>query len=91
MAENNEIKMWVDVQRDGHPAEYWCCFCWMLLSRWATSVQWRRQDAKPTELCLGGCPKLANRSQPLMGGSSPYCDNMWRRHCCFVSDWQYTP
>jgi len=28
---------------------------------------------------LLGCPKLANRSQPLVGRSSPYCENIWRR------------
>ena len=26
-----------------------------------------------------GCPKLTNRSQPLMGRSSPYCEDMWGR------------
>jgi len=28
---------------------------------------------------LLGCPKLMNRSQPLVGRSLPYCRNMWRR------------
>ena len=27
------------------------------------------------------CPKLTNRSQPLVGWSSPYCEEMWRRFC----------
>jgi len=31
---------------------------------------------------LLGCPKLVNRSQPLMDRSSPYCDNIWTRYCC---------
>jgi len=31
---------------------------------------------------LLGCPKLANRSQPLVGRSSPYCADMWRRFRC---------
>jgi len=26
---------------------------------------------------LQGCPKLANRSQPLLGRSSPYYEDMW--------------
>jgi len=34
---------------------------------------------------LQGCPKLVNRSQPLVGRSSPYCENMWRRYCCLTS------
>jgi len=41
---------------------------------------------KPTRetrsLKFAGVPKLVNRSQPLMGRSSPYCDDMWKRYCC---------
>jgi len=36
--------------------------------------------------------KLPDRSQPLVGRSSPYCENMWRRYCCltsFFSDCRY--
>jgi len=43
---------------------------------------------------LLGCPKLVNGSQPLMGRSSPYCENMWRRYCCltsFFSNCRYMP
>ena len=29
--------------------------------------------------------KLTNWSQPLLGRSSPYCEDMWRRHCCLTS------
>ena len=29
--------------------------------------------------------KLANRSQPLVGRSSPYCEDMRGRHCCLTS------
>jgi len=29
-------------------------------------------------------PKLANRSEPLVGRSSPYCKDMWGRYCCFL-------
>ena len=32
-----------------------------------------------------GCPKLVNRSQPLVGRRSPYCEHMWRRYCCLTS------
>jgi len=31
---------------------------------------------------LQGCPKLVNRSQPLVDRSSPYCGNVWRTYCC---------
>ena len=31
-----------------------------------------------------GCPKLANGSQPLVGQSSPYYEDTWRRYCCLT-------
>jgi len=45
------------------------------------------------QLKFGGCPKLTNRSQPLVGRSSPYC-GIWRTYCCltsFFSDCRYVP
>ena len=30
-------------------------------------------------------PKLANRSQPLVGRSSPHYQDMWRKYCCLTS------
>jgi len=32
-----------------------------------------------------GCPKLPHRSQPLVGRSSPYCENTWNKYCCLTS------
>ena len=37
---------------------------------------------------LQGCLKLANGSQPLVGRSSLYCEDMWRRYCCLTSFFQ---
>jgi len=34
---------------------------------------------------LLGCPKLQNRSQPLVGRSSPYIVRTWRRYCRLTS------
>jgi len=34
---------------------------------------------------LLGWPKLMNRSQPLVGQSSPYCEDVWGRYCCLTS------
>jgi len=34
---------------------------------------------------LQGCPKLVNRSQPLVDRCSPYCGDMWRTYCCLTS------
>ena len=38
-----------------------------------------------TDWNLLGCLKLANRSQPLMSRSSPYCKDVWRRYCHLTS------
>jgi len=36
-------------------------------------------------LTFAGTPKLTNRSQPLVGQSSPYSDDVWRRYRCLTS------
>ena len=49
---------------------------------------------RKTHLNLEGCPKLVNRSQPLLGRSSPYYEDTWRTYCCltsFFSDCRYMP
>jgi len=79
--------MWANAQCDGRPAEYrWC----PLFN--AAKFGWR----PPLECCavtlprresrwkLQGCPKLANRSQPLLGQSS-YYEDMWRRCRCLTN------
>jgi len=59
----------------GRPAEYrWrplfnaAKFGWCPLLK-SCAVTWPRRE---TRWNLQGCPKLANRSQPLVGRSSPY-------------------
>ena len=78
-------RMWAKAQRDGRPAEH----RWRPLFN-AAKFGWRpllecRAVTKPrreTRWNLLGCPKQPNRSQPLVCRSSPYCENMWGRHCC---------
>jgi len=86
----NDFKttMWANSQGDGRPVQYrwrplfnaakfgWrplleCCA--VTLTRWET--RWNLQ----------GCPKLANRSQPLVSRSSPYYQDMWGRYCCLTA------
>jgi len=79
--------MWANAQRDGRPAEY----RWRRLFN-ATKFGWRplvecRAVSLPrreTRWNLEGCPKLANRSQPLVGRSSPYYQDIWRRYQCLT-------
>ena len=80
--------MWANAQRDGHPAEYrWhplfnaTKFGWCPLPEWRAVTVPRRE----THWNLQGCPKFPNRSQPLVGRSSPYYEDTWRRHCCLTS------
>jgi len=84
----NELEMWANAQRDGRPAEYrWrplfnaVKFGWCPILECSAVTLPRRK----TRWNLQGCPKLANRSQPLVGRSLPYCEDMWGIHCCLRS------
>ena len=84
----NKLEMWANAQCDGRPAEYrwrplfnaakfgWC----PLLECHAVTL-----PRCKTRWNLQGCTKLANRSQLLVGRSSPYYQDMWRRYCCLIS------
>jgi len=85
---NNPTIMLANAQRDGRHAEYrWrplfnaAKFGWRLLLE-CHAVTLPRRESRWN---LQGCPKLANRSQPLVGRSSPYYEDMWRRYWCLRS------
>ena len=72
-------RMWANAQRDGRPAEYrWrplfnsAKFGWRPLLECRAVTMPRRES----RWNLQGFLKLANRSQPLGGRSSPYYENM---------------
>ena len=44
-----------------------------------------RLPRRETRWNLQGYPKLPNRSQPLVGRSSPYSEDIWGKHCCLTS------
>jgi len=79
--------MWANAQRDGRPAEY----RWRPLFN-AAKFGWRpilacravTLSRRETRWNLQRCPKLANRSQPLAGWSSPYYEDTWRRYGCLT-------
>jgi len=82
-----QTRMWANAQRDGHPAKYrWrplfnaAKFGWRPLLE-CHAVMLPRHE---THWNLQGCPKLRNRSQPLVGRSSPYYEDIWRRYCCLT-------
>ena len=56
-------------------------FDWLSLSDVAAVMKPRRN----TCCNMLGCPKLANGSQPLVGRSSPCCEDMWKRYCYLTS------
>jgi len=81
-------RMWANAQRDGRSAEY----------RWRPLLNAAKFSWRPVLECravtlprresrwnLQGCPKLTNGSQPLVGRSSPYYEDMWRRYRCLTS------
>jgi len=89
--------MWANAQRDGRPSEY----------RWHPLFNAAKFGSRPLVECravtlprretrwnLLGCPKLTNRSQPLVGWSSPYWEDVWERYYClkgFFSDCRRVP
>jgi len=62
-------------------AKHHAKFCWPPVSDVAAVMKLKRE----TRWNLLGCPKLVDRSQPLVGRSLPYCKAMWRRYCCVTS------
>ena len=52
---------------------------------WSALLHRATITRRETSWNLQGYPKLVNRSQPLVGRSSPYCGNMWRTYCCLTS------
>jgi len=92
-----KTRMWANAARDGRPADY----------RWRPLFNATKYGSRPllegravtlprreTRRNLQGCPKLPNQSQPLMGRSSPYFVDMWRRYCYLnhiFSDCRYMP
>ena len=87
--------MWANAQRDGRPAEYrWLPLFSAAKFGWRPLLECHAVTLPRRETCwnLQGCPKLTKRSQPLVGRSSPYYGDMWRRFCCltsFFSDCRY--
>jgi len=80
--------MWANVQRDGRPAEYrWRPLFNAAKFGWRPLLECRAVSLprRETRWNLQGCPTLANRSQPLVGRSSPYYQDIWRRYWCLTS------
>ena len=84
----SQLEMWANAQRDGRPAEH----RWRPLSNaakfgWCSLLDCRAVTLprRESRWNLQGCPKLVNRSQPLVGRSSLYCGFMWRTYCCLTS------
>jgi len=79
--------MWADAQSDGRPAKYrWRPLFNAAKFGWRPLLQCRAVTLPRRESCwnLQGRPKLANRSQPLVGRRSPCYQDMWRRYWCLT-------
>jgi len=80
--------MWANAQPDGRPAQYrWRPLFNATKFGWSPILECRAVmlPRRETGWNLQGCPKQPNRSQPLVGRSSRYFGNMWRRYCCLTS------
>ena len=53
--------------------------------RWLLDCRAVRLPRRETRWNLQGCPKLPDRSQPLIDRSSPYYGDIWGRYGCFTS------
>ena len=83
-----QLEMWANAQRDGRPAECrWRPLFNAAKSGWCTLLECYAVtlSRRETRWNLQGCPKLANRFQPLMGLSLQYYEDMWRRYRCLTS------
>jgi len=58
------------------------CKVWLMPT---TGVPCSNAAKTRNPLKLAGVPKLPDKSRPLVGRSSPYCEDMWRRYCCLTS------
>jgi len=89
--------MWANAQRDGRPAEYrWRPLFNAAKFGWCPLLESRAVTLPRREIRwnLQGCPKLTNRSQPLVDRRSPYYQDLQWRYCCltsFFSDCRYMP
>jgi len=84
----NSTGMWANAQRDGRPAEYrWRSLFNAAEFGWCPLLECRSVTLPrgETRWNLLGCLKLPDRSQPLVGWSSPYCVDMCGRYCCLTS------
>jgi len=83
--------MWANAQRDGRPAKYrWHPLFIAAKFRWCPLLECRAvtMPRRESRWNMQGCPKLANRSQPLgsrSSRSSPCYEDMWRRYRCLTS------
>ena len=50
-----------------------------------TRVPWSNAAKTRNPFKLPGVPQtITKRSQPLVGRSSPYCEDIWRKYCCLT-------
>ena len=79
--------MWANAQCDGRPAEHrwrplFNAAVWLTPTTRCHAVTLPRHE---TRWKLQGCLNLPDRSQPLVGRSSPHCGDMCRTYSCLTS------
>jgi len=79
--------MWANAQRDGRPAEYrwrplFNAAVWLTPT---TRVSCSNAAKTRNPLQFAGVPQTRQQCQPLVGRSSPYYEDTWRRYRCLTS------
>jgi len=80
--------MWANVKRDGRRAEYrWRPLFNAVKFGWRSLLECRAVTLprRESRWNMQGYLKLANRSQPLVGRSSPYYQDIRRRYRCLTT------
>jgi len=89
---------WNKIKLECGPMPKWWPPCRIQVYRWRPLFNAAKFDWRPLLECravtlprresswnLLGCPKQPKRSEPLVGRSSPYCEDIWRRYCCLIT------
>jgi len=81
-------RMWANAQPDGRPTKHrWRPLFNAAMFGWRPLLECRAVTLprRESRWNLQGCLELANRSQPLVGRSSPDYEDMWRRYRCLTN------
>jgi len=86
-ANTYRTRMWANAQRDGRPAIYRWRPLFNAAVRPTPTTRVLCSNAAKTRnpLKFAWVPRTPQPSHPVVGRSSPYYEDMWRRYCCLTN------